>query len=483
MVQRRKITLLGVELTLGPAFAIAAILALLVVAPQPWHQLTLGKGYRMVDLDVYRSAGLSLLHHRPVYSYLTPAPQNLPFTYPPTSALLAVPLALVPLQAANVLWEIGCYVLLLLLVLVSFRSLLRSLGPERAAIALPALWVVMAYLLPVRSVVRFGQVGLILAALCLADCLTPDSRIKWPRGALIGLAAATKLTPAVFIPYLWLSGRRKAAYTAVATIVGLIGVTWLIAPGTSKAYWTDALFSSDRLGNNNNTSNQALRGFLLRTGLPHHTESLLWLLLVAVVGGIGLIRAAGASKRGNELAGVAITGLLTVLLSPVAWIHHLVWVVLVIGVIVGTGRNVRRLAAAAVVTIVFSLSIPWWADSQVLHHIPKRLISYQLPGTTQWIQMPEEGAPKVPQGTHFRSLLRDGTYRGLSDQTADYMHDCGRPSERNCVNPRMRGKLMWVFKAEQSAYTFAAIALVLWLPTRRPEDELTEQGSKELAAA
>ncbi len=57
--------------------------------------------------------------------------------------------------------------------------------------------------------IRYGQVGIVLMALCLFDCLPRPTRL--PRGALVGLATAVKLVPGIFIPYLWLTGRRRAA--------------------------------------------------------------------------------------------------------------------------------------------------------------------------------------------------------------------------------------------------------------------------------
>lgn len=482
MATRKEVTVLGVPLRLGPAFALVTIVALAVLLPQPWHQLTIERGYRLVDLEVYRDAGLSLLHHRAVYDHVTGYPQFLPFTYPPTSALLAVPLALLPDPVAQVVWVVGCYLLLFVLVVVAFRSILLRLGAERAAVVLPFLYLAMAYLLPIRSVVRFGQVGLVLAVLCIADCMTPESKIRWPRGLLIGLAAAMKLTPAVFIPYLWLSGRRKAAYTAVASFVGLVGLTWAIAPGMSSKYWTDALFSSDRLGDNTNTSNQALRGLVLRMDLAHHWESLLWFALVAVIGMVGLWRASKASRIGNELAGVSIAGLLAVLLSPVAWIHHLVWVVLVVGVLVGTGRSIPRLVAAAAVTLVFSLSIPWWGDHAIFRHLPKSVISYRVPGAQDWTQLQLRGLPKIPVGTEFRAQRQNGTYRPLAPQTRNYLPACANVMERNCITPRHPGSTVWPLRFEQSAYTLAAGILVFVVPVRRPDGEAEVTADRAIRA-
>jgi len=64
----------------------AALVGWLVV-----DQLTATPAQRLVDLDVYRNAGTSVLHGRDLYGYLSHPPQRLPFTYPPFAALLAVP--------------------------------------------------------------------------------------------------------------------------------------------------------------------------------------------------------------------------------------------------------------------------------------------------------------------------------------------------------------------------------------------------------
>ena len=47
-------------------------------------------------------------------------------------------------------------------------------------------------------------------------------------------------------------------------------------------------------------------------------------LIVAVA---GFAAAVAVRRHGHEMAGVAITGLLAALLSPVAWIHHFCWIV------------------------------------------------------------------------------------------------------------------------------------------------------------
>ena len=454
------------------------LLALLALLPQPWHQFFIARGDRFIDLDVYRQAGVSLLHHRPVYGYLTAPPQNLPFTYPPTSALLSLPLALLPHAFVDMLWLLGCYVLVLGLTAVAFRDLLIRKGPYFTAFALPALFVAMAYLFPVRSVVHYGQVGLVLMALCVADCLTPDTRLRWPRGVLIGLAAAMKLTPAVFIPYLWLSGRRRAAYVAAGSFLGFVAVTWAIIPGTSTKYWTDALFNSDRLGDNSNTSNQALRGGILRLAASDSTKNVLWLTLVLIVAVAGFRRARRASLAGNELAGVAIVGLLAVLLSPVAWIHHLVWLVLVVGVLLGTGATKRQWITAAVVCLFFSLTTPWIAHHKIYDHVPQSELSMRLPGAQGWIDFTSAPPGKPPKGTSFRRSLAAGGYSAEPSSLRTYVGPCLGRAQDSCLVVQHEEGAMWWARLGESSFLIGSVVLVAVLPigARRREDQSPPHG-------
>jgi alpha-1,2-mannosyltransferase len=341
-------------------------LIIAVVGPMIVAQLTVDAGHRLVDLAVYRAAGESLLIGRPVYDYLTPLPQLLPFTYPPFSAILAIPLALVPPTVADVAWTLGELAVLAWLVLVGFRPLLRQFPMKWRPLAFAALFSAMCWLLPVRDCFRYGQVGLFLAALCVLDCTARKPR--WPRGALIGLATAIKLTPGVFIVYFWLTGRRKEARTAALWALGLTLATFLATPQASIDFWTNAVIHSDRLGANNGTSNQALRGMLLRA-LPEHWVTVVWLLSVAIVASYGFRMARREAAAGRELAAVVIVGFLSVLLSPVAWIHHLAgFLPLAIAVLIGDGRSLRAWWMGVGATVFFALSVPWYGATLTHNH-------------------------------------------------------------------------------------------------------------------
>ena len=315
---------------------------------------------RLADLDVYRTGGLSVLRGQPLYAMLTQPPQLLAFTYPPAAALSAVPLALLPWPAAQLAWVPFVYVPLAVVIWYAFAPLLSRAGRLRPAV-FAVVFTACAYLFPVRDEMRFGQVDLVLLALAVADCAAREPR--WPRGALVGLATAVKLVPGVFVLYLWLSGRRRAAVTAALVAAGVTLAAWLLLPRDSVTYWTSAIFDPGRLGSNSGTSDQSLRGLLLRAFSPAGLPAVIWVAVAAAVvaGGFAAVRRLARQARDTEA--MAVTALVGVLASPVSWIHHYVVVVLVTGAILADGRARRRVALATGTAVYFALTIPWWGHS------------------------------------------------------------------------------------------------------------------------
>jgi alpha-1,2-mannosyltransferase len=344
---------------------LAWIAALAAVEPLVRGYLTSVPDQRMADLNVYRTGGLSVLQGQPLYSVLTQPPQLLPFTYPPVAALFAVPLALMPWPAAQLVWVSFIYVPLAVVIWFAFAPLLRRAGRLRAVV-FAVVFAACAYLFPLRDEMRFGQVDLVLLAMAVADCAARAPR--WPRGALVGLATAIKLVPGVFIVYLWLSGRRRAAVTAAIAAIAWTAGAWLLLPRDSVTYWTSVIFESGRLGSNAGTSNQSLRGILLREFLPGHAPGAVWVAVAVVVAAAGFALVRRLARESREMEAIAVTALLWVLLSPVSWIHHFVVVVVVIGAILADGRSPRRVALAAGTVAFFALTIPWWGQSLLARH-------------------------------------------------------------------------------------------------------------------
>jgi alpha-1,2-mannosyltransferase len=259
-----------------------------------------------VDVEVYREAGISLLTGRPVYSAMTEPPQLLPFTYPPFAAVLALPLALLPFGVAGWLWTALQIAATAAIVWYAGWRLIHRTGAW-APLTLALLTAPMLWLHPVSDGIRFGQVNAFMVLACLMDLRRPRPGLlrRVPPGVLVGLAMSIKLTPGVFVIHYLVNRRWREAATAVGTAVTVTLGTWVLLPEASFAFWGGALQDPARLGPNMGTSNQSLRGFLLRVGPEGLPGTVIWLACVAVVGVIGFHLARRAYLAGDSISEVA----------------------------------------------------------------------------------------------------------------------------------------------------------------------------------
>ena len=282
-----------------------------------------------VDLGVYLRLGGKYVFTSHLYSFVLPN-TSLPFTYPPFAALLFAPWQRTfhSVGLVQAVWTMGNLVALIGVLVLSVRLVRPSLGRMATwrlalALSLPAL-----LLNPVLITIGFGQVNLFVTFLVMWDLLS-ERRIgkrQLPLGIATGLAAAVKLTPLLFLPYLVLTRRWRGALTAAVTFGACELLTYAVSPASSKAYWTQAVFKPGRAGDLSIVDNQNLWGVLDRFThgvLPDAV--MLPLLLLAAAGGLWL--AAQAHRRSSPFLGVLICAATCLIVSPISWVHHMVWVV------------------------------------------------------------------------------------------------------------------------------------------------------------
>ncbi|MFJ8073786.1 glycosyltransferase 87 family protein [Streptomyces sp. NPDC096176] len=318
------------------------------------------------DLGVYYGTVHHWMSTGAIYDYLVPG-SRYGFTYPPFAAVCMLPMALIDWQSA--------VAFTLLLNAAAAAVILRwTVGPvvRRQGwtpwYALSLAGCAFALLEPVRDTVSFGQVNLLLLALVLADArlLSAGGRASRYAGIGIGLAAAIKLTPAVFIAHLLLTGRPRAAATATAVALGATGLAAWIAPDASRVYWTDALWNTDRVGSLAYVSNQSWQGLLARVSEPHEPSRAVWALGVVVLLVVWAVRVRKSTAAGDHAGGFALTGILACLISPVTWVHHLVWLVPALVLLAAAGLRTpdgpdrrRLLTWAIALPFVLSSSVVW----------------------------------------------------------------------------------------------------------------------------
>jgi len=297
----------------GPAVAAASLLTYVAVYLH-WPTLRL-----QIDAMVYRFAADRLLAGLDLYSTgFTGKPDELLFIYPPFAAICAIPLALVDRGSVQFLWLLGMVAALMYAVV----RMLKSAGVQAGAglFSLTALLVgVIAWLEPVRLTAELGQINLVLLALVVADLLTTKQR-KWA-GVGIGLAAGIKLTPALFIVYLLVTRRVRAALVATATFAATVGLGFAVAPSSSAAFWLHGRFDDVNRISRDPLANTSVSGLFLRM----HASPALATIVAVAVAVVAIVIAAIAYRRGQAVLAVAVVGMASAAASPFSWSHHWVW--------------------------------------------------------------------------------------------------------------------------------------------------------------
>ena len=334
-----------------------AILAASIIVRLLWDTLTVN-GRNFVDLHVYRdgSAGLAdgSLY---LFTYSGSTDFALPFTYPPFAAVVLYPLSLLPWGLVALLWELATFAALYGSVVLA----LRLCGRRSGAYTLAAVWSAIAiWCEPVRVTLDYGQINVYLMfATLLAVSWARSRRGQLAGGALIGLIAGIKLTPA--ITGLWYLAVRKplgavaAALAFGATILGCL----IFFPEVTRTYYGSLIGDADRIGPVARVINQSLRGALSR--IAGHDIGSSWLWLAAVAVAVVFAVAAWRAVRDDAFGVLMVVQLLGLLVSPISWVHHWVWL-LPLAIWLVHGNGARRTGARVLLglwVVVAAAGIPW----------------------------------------------------------------------------------------------------------------------------
>lgn len=315
------------------------------------------------------------------YTYVHPTVHGLGFTYPPFAALVLAPFALMPLLVAKTLWTILTFVVVVACLSVLVRgaagtphrrpSVERQGAAHIAWVAGLAVPVLLTY--PFLHNLIVGQVSLFVIALALFDHLLPR---RW-QGVLVGLSAAIKLTPLVFLPYYLLTRQWRQAAVCAGTFAGASALAFVLLPGPSVAYWTDKLWQTGRVGRTDSTVNKSLLGLLTRQLPDGAPVTLIWLVVAAAVAALAYWRASRHLREGEALAATLAVGALSVAVSPISWPHHQLWLVLAAAwYLLLRGRT--PLVLGIVLFAVF-FGYPWFDDYAAGTAGPLAAIGVELP--------------------------------------------------------------------------------------------------------
>ncbi len=344
---------MGAAAWLAPLLLVVFATVCLTRPVWPFDEITGG----FIDLQVYRLGVDALRNGGDLYGQLpqTTIGIGLPFIYPPFAALVLAPFALLPWDIAAFAFFVTSVAALALTLYVVARRVWPGQGQRRTALYATACAAPLAMLLePTHATLDFGQVNLLLMALVAVDCLALKPR--WPRGMLLGIAAAVKLTPAAFVLYFLIRKDYKAALTAAVTGAAATALSFLVLPGPSMTYWFGGM-NVDGLSGSAFHTNQSIQAVLARMKVPEPAFTLIWLAVGALV--LALVVVAMRRAAGLPALALAINAVFTLLVSPISWSHHWVWIAPALLAVVGYAvrlpwrRAIAPCAVAAVTAAVF----------------------------------------------------------------------------------------------------------------------------------
>ncbi len=371
-----------------------------------------------VDLAVYRSGGLIVRHVRPLYDPRLAAPLydwvgygklHLPFTYTPFAAITFAVISFVP-------WWLSQQLSVAVDILALLTALWLTLGGlgyrrDQARLGVTLLGAAAVFWTePVLRTMYLGQVNLVLMALIIWDLCQPDTqpntgKSRWWKGFGTGIAAGIKLVPLIFIPYLLLARKFRQAAMACAGFVCTVLLGFAILPKDSTKWWFDGLFAQGgRTGFTGWAGNQSLDGLITRLTGSVNSAKPAWIVAAVLVGVAGVTGAALLDRKGYLVPGLLMAALTGLLVSPISWDHHWVWIapgalVAAHYAVLAFRRNARRTAwalgilALAVVAWfgawparLFTAKLNLGNDSLGLLWIPRNTnpVYYQWYGDRPW---------------------------------------------------------------------------------------------------
>jgi alpha-1,2-mannosyltransferase len=330
----------------GRRLVLAGVLAFAAVIVSWLVFAALNGALNEVDLTVYRDGGLIVRHVRPYYNPGAYAPLYdwggyssvaLKFTYTPFAAIAFAAVSLLPW----VVTEFGSVVVNMAALVAALWFTFGALGYRDRRVRLGATLLAAAatfWLQPVIRTIYLGQINLILMAAIMWDLCQPDrtasGRRRWWKGAVTGVAAGIKLVPLIFVPYLLITRRFREAAATMCGFAATVAVGFAVLPHDSSQWWLHGMFLSDgnRTGFMGWAGNQSLRAIITRFAGSVAAGQDPWIVAAVVALAAGMTAAYLLDRAGYRVPALLATALTGLLVSPVSWDHHWVWIALAVAV-------------------------------------------------------------------------------------------------------------------------------------------------------
>jgi len=311
---------------------------------------------KMPDFQVYRTAAERAAVAEPLYRE---DDGHWQFKYLPAFAVLATPLAVIPLPAAKGAWFAMSAVLMVVLLWLSLRAMPEVRRP-------PVLLLVVTFLAMAKFYAHelaLGQVNLLFAVLAVLAIVLMRSGREVPAGVALAFAVIVKPYAAIFLPWLALR-RNRTAFVAMLAAVAIL----LLLPAARYGWegnlrllgdwWrTVTTTTAPNLGNPDNVS---LRSMFTRWLGPDSAAPILAAALSAILLALAAIVMAGrGSLPRSDALEASLLLLMIPLLSPQGWDYVLLIgtpaVMLLVNYLPALPQGMRTMAVIAIAAIAFSI--------------------------------------------------------------------------------------------------------------------------------
>lgn len=336
-----------------------------------------------IDMIIYREGSRAYFNGEEVYSVpMYAADLALPFIYPPFGALILGPLtpSFISDALAGDIMVVISDILLLVCAYFAFKALLPEADRGLRWCLTTIAWVASMLIEPVVLNQGYGQINIVLMTLVFID-LVPRKRYL-PRGFWIGIAAAIKISPLAMCLYFLLRKEFRAIVVTAVTAVGATLVAAAVRWDATVEYFSVTLLgmsSGNQFGvDSAYQSNSSIKGLLMRFAesqeqLEAHglLLNVAWLVLSLATIGLGAWLMVALMRRDMHVDAILVNSVIMLLISPVSWSHHWVWIALILPVATWRLLTILKgntaLAAVTALWAALVLTIPpkWWFGDDI----------------------------------------------------------------------------------------------------------------------
>lgn len=342
------------------------------------------------DFTVYLAGAEQVRSGGDIYAAVNP--RGWPYNYPPFLAVVSVPLLFLPLAVASGVW----YAVTLAAFLGGAAVWLAQFRRDEGSGPAPTLEMGLVAVLisvPLFSGLLRGQVTPLAVGAALAAVAWFRAGRVWPAGPSLGLAIATKVTPALFVLYLAYQRRWRAllascvgaAFLLLVVPAVLVGPVWSVTnswrwvagvafrfyPGPAaklSVQWSQY----DPCVPNNQSIYCQLRPLeqALPAAAPGDSRIVFLLATLIILALLAWVVRGREAREADRRSYWLETGLVlgaTLLLSPISWHHH--YVILFPLLVAGVRRALEgdRLLRGGLAAFLLGWACYWpWPEARRL---------------------------------------------------------------------------------------------------------------------